>query len=155
MFHDIPALLEVLGQDLEEYLAKGLGPWAAVTELYAELISRFDQTDPGMLVQRLDLWLTEPALRIRYMQYVHQAEQVIADCLHHYRGTTPKRDDLPLLIAVAATGAYRVTLQTHAPPGGKSPRRNLAKHLRDALATIGGGLADKPVRAVRPRQRTV
>ena len=152
MFHDIPALLEVLGQDLEEFLATGLGPWAAVTELYAALISRFDQTDPGILVQRLDLWLNEPALRVRYMQYVHQAEQVVADVLHRYRGTTPKRDDLPQLIAVAATGAYRVTLHTHAPSGAKS-RRNLARHLREALATIGDGLADKPARTVRQRAR--
>ena len=152
MFHDLPAGLEEVGAALEEYLAADLGPWDAVTELYAALISRFDATDPEILIQRLDLWLKEPALRVRYTQYVHQAEQVIADCLHRYRGTTPQDDDLPQLIAVAATGAYRATLHTHA-LGGASPGRDLAKHLREALAAVGDGLADPPVRAVRQRAR--
>jgi hypothetical protein len=92
----------------------------------------------------MELWLGEPALRARYMQYLNQAEHVVAECLHRHRGTTAKRDDLPQLIAVAAIGAYRVTLLTHMPANG----RKLTKHLREALATLGSGLA-----APEPRGR--
>jgi AcrR family transcriptional regulator len=148
MFHDLPVMVEQLGLAIDERLAEGLGPWAAVTEVLVELIGRFDATDPSLPTQRINLWLKEPALRARYMQYVNEAEQVIADHLHRYRGTTPRQDDLPQLIAVAATGAYRVTLLTHTPAKGG---RKLTKHLRDALATIGNGLADAPAPAVRKR----
>jgi hypothetical protein len=127
-------------------LAAGLGPWAAVSEVLVELIGRFDATDPLIPTQRINLWLNEPVLRARYMQYVNQAEQVIADCLHCHRGTTPQKDDLPQLIAVAATGAYRVTILTHTP--GR-PGRKLTKHLREALATLGRGLADETAPGLR------
>jgi hypothetical protein len=94
----------------------------------------------------MSLWLSEPPLRARYTHYISEAEHVIADCLHRHRGTTPQQDDLPQLIAVAATGAYRVTVlpQTPAPPG-----RKLTEHLREALATIGNGLADNPAPRLR------
>jgi AcrR family transcriptional regulator len=149
MFHDLPAVLEQLSQDLDGYLASGLSPWAAVTEAFADYIGPFDATDPQLPAQRMGLWLGEPALRARYTHYINEAEQVIADCLHRHRGTTPQHDDLPQLIAVAATGAYRVvTMPTHAtaPPG-----RKLSKHLRQALATVGNGLADEPAPQIRTR----
>jgi AcrR family transcriptional regulator len=148
MFHELPAMMEQLGQALEERLADGLGPWAAVSEVLVELISRFDATDPLVPTQRINLWLNEPALRARYMQYVNQAEQVIAECIYRHRRTTPQRDDLPQLIAVASTGAYRVTILTHTP--GR-PGHKLAKHLREALTTIGNGLADEPAPRARKR----
>lgn len=123
-------------------------PWAAVSEVLIALIGRFDATDPGLPTQRIHLWLKEPALRARYMQYVNHAEQVIADRLHRHRGTKPEHDDLPQLIAVAATGAYRVALFTHT--GAKSGRR-LTKHLHEALDILAGALADQP--EPRPSKR--
>jgi AcrR family transcriptional regulator len=152
MFHDLPSLIAQLGDALDEHLARGLGPWAAVSELYEELIARFDRTDGEFLTHRQNLWLSEPALRSRYMQFVHEAEQVIADTLHRHLGTMPERDDLPGLIAVAATGAYRVTLHTHAPAGAKA-RGKLAKHLKVALATLGNGLAIAPAPPRRSTRR--
>jgi AcrR family transcriptional regulator len=148
MFHDLPAMMEQLGLALGERLADGLGPWAAVSEVMVELIGRFDATDPLVPTQRINLWLNEPALRARYMQYVNRTEHVIADLIYRHRGTTPQRDDLPQLIAVASTGAYRVTILTHTP--GR-PGRKLAKHLREALTTIGNGLADEAAPRVRKR----
>jgi AcrR family transcriptional regulator len=147
MFHDLPAMVEQLGHALDGYLVRGLDPWAAVSEVFVELIGRFDATDPQIPTQRINLWLAEPALRARYMQYVNQAEHVIADSLHRHRGTTPQHDDLPQLIAVAATGAYRVTILTHTPAAG----RKLTKHLREALATLGNGLADEAAPQLRRR----
>jgi AcrR family transcriptional regulator len=148
MFHDLPEVLDQLGEALDGYLADGLPPWTAVCELFVVLIGRFDATDPRLPTQRINLWLNEPALRARYMEYVNQAEHLIADCLHRHRGTTPQQDDLPRLIAVTATGAYRVTILTHTP---SRPGRKLTKHLREALAAIGKGLADEAAPELRRR----
>jgi AcrR family transcriptional regulator len=152
MFHDLPAMTDRLGATLDGYLATGLGPWAAVTEAFVELIKRFDGGDELMATQRMKLWLLEPTLLARYIQYVTRAEQAVADCLHRHRGTTPEKDELAQLIAVAATGAYRVTIMTHMP--ARSDMK-LAKHLRVALATLGEGLADADSAKVRQlRSRT-
>jgi AcrR family transcriptional regulator len=149
VFHDLPALMQQLGQALDDHLANGLGAWAAVSDLFVEYIGRFDGTDERILTERMNLWLNEPALLARYMQYFNQAEHVVAECLHRHRGTTPKQDDLPQLIAVAAIGAYRVTLLTHMPATG----RKLTKHLREALATLGSGLADEAAPGLRVSRR--
>lgn len=140
MFHDLPASMERLGEVLEGHLAEGLGPWSAVTETLVETIQRFEAADERVATKRMNLWLNEPALRVRYLQYVTQAEHLIADCLCRHRGTTPEEDDLAQIIAVAAIGAYRVTILTHSPARG---RDKLPKHLRAALATLGEGLADE------------
>jgi AcrR family transcriptional regulator len=149
MFHDLPAVIDQLGQSLDGHLADGLGPWAAVSEAVVEYISRFDATDQRFPTERMNLWLNEPALRARYMQYIDQAEHAVADRLHRHRGTTPQEDDLPQLIAVAAIGATRVTILTHTPAKG----RKLAKHLGDALATLAGGLADQATSRPRSAER--
>jgi AcrR family transcriptional regulator len=112
MFHDLPAVLEQLRQRLDTYLNDGLGPWAAVTQAFVDYIDPFDATDPELPTQRLNLWLNEPALRARFTHYISEAEHVIAGCLHRHRRTEPQADDLPQIIAVAATGAYRVTILT-------------------------------------------
>jgi AcrR family transcriptional regulator len=148
MFHDLPAAMEQLGHVLDGHLADGLSPWEAVSESVVALIGRFDATDQRFPIQRIYVWLNEPALRARYMQYINQAEHVIADRLHAHRGTTPQRDDLPQLIAVAATGAYRVTILTHTP----AANHKLAKHLREALAVLGGGLADQATAQFRKQR---
>jgi AcrR family transcriptional regulator len=150
MFHDLPVVLDEFGQVLDRLVADGLGPWAAVCEAVVTLIGRFDATDQRTPTQRINLWLEEPALRARYMQYINQAEHVVSDCLHRHRGTTPERDELPQLIAVAAIGAYRVTILTHTPAGNQK----LAKHLREALDTIGA-LADEAAPALRRRAARV
>lgn len=139
MFHGLSDHLTELVQALDRHLADGLDPWAAVSESLVQFISGFDAADQQFPTMRMRLWLREPALGPRYMRYVHNGEHAIASCLHRHRGTTPERDDLPQLIAVAATGATRVILLTHTPANG----RKLAEHLREALATLGHGLADK------------
>jgi AcrR family transcriptional regulator len=139
MFHDLPAVIDELGKALDGHLAQGLGPWAAVCESVVEYIGRFDATDERFTTQRMGLWLSEPALRARYMQHIDQAERVVADRLHRQRRTTPQSDNLAQLIALAAIGATRVTILTHTPTKG----RGLAQHLRDALATLGDGLRDE------------
>jgi AcrR family transcriptional regulator len=142
LFHDVPAAIEQLGRDLEHHLAEGLGPWAAVCESVVDFIAGFDVDDEHRVfpIQRMNLWLSEPALRARYMQLVAETEQVITDVLCHHRGSKPEQDELPLLIAIAATGATRITFITHTQ---SRKRQKLSKHLRRALATLGRGLDDE------------
>jgi len=137
MFHDLPAAIEQLGHSLDEQLRAGVGPWSAVCESVVKFMTQFDSSDP-FPTQRLNLWLQEPALRTRYLQYVHQAEAEIVEHLCRHRGTSPETDELAELIAVAAIGATRITMFTHRPVRGWK----LTKHLRDSLATLGRGLAD-------------
>jgi AcrR family transcriptional regulator len=137
ILYDVPEILDELRRVLDGYLDDGLTPWEAVTETYTRFIGRFDETDPGIPVRRMRLCLSEPTLRTCYLRYIYEAEQVVADRLHRHRGSTPLVDELPQLIAVAATGAYRVTLFTHLPAGDG---RKLAEHLRVALAAFASGL---------------
>ena len=142
ILYDVPEILDELRQVLDGYLDDGLAPWEAVTETYTRFIGRFDETDPGIPVRRMRLCLSEPALRTSYLRYIYEVEQLVADVLHRHRGSTPLDDEVPQLVAVAATGAYRVTLFTHLPVGDG---RKLAEHLRVALAAFASGLgADAP-----------
>jgi AcrR family transcriptional regulator len=149
VFYDVPAAMEELGRTLDAHLADGLGPWAAVTESYAEMIGRFDENDQRLPSQRMNLWLDEPGLRARYMHYMTRAEGVLAASLHRHLGTQPEHDDLPELIATSATGAYRVTVLLHSRVR-TGPK--FAEHLREALAKVAAGLGDD-VTAPPPKRR--
>jgi AcrR family transcriptional regulator len=134
LFYDLPATFQWLKETLDGYLAAGVGLWAAVSEAVLDMIARFPDDDRP--VQRMELWLSEPALNARYMQYVAGAERTIVDCLTRHRSTKPSRDDLAYVIAIAAVGAYRTTVATH--PAGSNKR--LTKHLRELLAMLDSGL---------------
>jgi hypothetical protein len=135
MFYDLPEAFEGLEGMIAAHLRDGANRWDAVCATLMDLIGRFERNDESVPIRRMNLWLSEPTLRTRYMQYIIDAEQVVARCLHRHSGTTPHEDDSPELIAVAATGAYRMTMITHH-PGGK-----LTQHLRDALRRVGEGVA--------------
>lgn len=156
MFHDLPSAIEHLGEVLDGQLADGVPEWTAVSEAVIEFISRFDvDLDHRRLPsQRMQLWLTEPALRARYLGYVNRAEETVVDCLCRHRETTPDRDDVALLIAVAAIGATRVSMLTHTP---SRQRQSVAKHLRASLEIVGEGLArassPKPQRRARAKSQ--
>lgn len=136
MFHDLPEVIAGLGRLLDTRLAGGTGQWTAVCESLIDFIGRLDASDPGTATQRMDLWLHEPALRARYLQYVAQTEAVVVDSLCRHRGTSADQDDVAKLMAVAAVGAYRVIVSTHR---GRAQRK-LSEHLREALTTVGAGL---------------
>ena len=138
MFYGLPEQIDQLRIDLEGHLAAGMGPWSAVSEAVVEFIERFAGGDERFPTQRMNLWLTEPALLSRYLLYVHQAERVIVQCVSRARGTRPERDDQTHLLAAAAIAATRVTLLTHTP----TKNRTFKAHLRDALACLGAGLND-------------
>jgi AcrR family transcriptional regulator len=136
MFHDLPGVIAGLGQVLETRLAAGVAQWSAVSESLIDFIGRFDTSDARTATQRMELWLREPALKARYLQYVAQAEDVVVDALCRYRGTSADQDDVAKLMAVAAVGSYRVIVSTHR----ARTQRKLGEHLREALTTMGAGL---------------
>lgn len=138
MFYGLSEQIDELQTHLESHLAAGMGPWAAVSESVLEFIERFAGADERFPTQRMNLWLTEPALLSRYLLYVHQAELVIVGCISRHRGTPPERDDPTHLLAAAAIAATRVTLLTHTP----TKNRTFEAHLRDALAFMGAGFND-------------
>ncbi len=139
MFHDFPAAFEELRRVLDDRLESGLGLWEAISEAVIEMIGRFAD-DESVPVQRMELWLREPALRDRYMQHVAAAERGIVECLCSHRGTTPERDDVAQVLAISAIGAYRATSATHSPSAGSG---KLTKHLRELLATLDHGLGEE------------
>lgn len=133
LFYDLPSTFERLRETLDEYLARGLDPWLATSQAVLDMIARFpDEERP---VQRMELWLREPALHAKYVQHIAAAEQTIVDCLTRHRDTTPARDDLAQVIAIAAVGAYRTSVTTH--PAGSN--RRLTRHLAELLALFGDG----------------
>lgn len=133
MFHDMPGVIDRLGEDTARHLAAGLAPWQAVSKALDSISSGFDELGPELLPRRMQLWLTEAPLRDRYMQHVNRCERRVADVIHRHQGTTPGEDDLPELIAVAAIGAYRVVLARMPAPPGPIP----SEHLRSALELAG------------------
>ncbi|WP_169718242.1 acyl-CoA-like ligand-binding transcription factor [Mycobacterium triplex] len=138
MFHDLPDVIAGLGDVLDARLAAGVAEWSAVSETLIEFIGRFDASDAHTAIQRMELWLHEPALRARYLQYVAQTEDVVVEALCRHRGTSADEDDVAKLMAVAAVGAYRVTVSTHR----ARAQRKLGDHLREALTALGAGLED-------------
>jgi len=139
IFHDLPEVIAGLGQSLDRRLHGGEAPWEALTEALVEFITRFDVSNPTAAVSRMELWLREPLLKARYLQYVDQAEQEVLAVLSRSRKTNPRADDLAQLMSVAAIGAYRITMTTHRAARGKG---KLAVHLRQCLDTLAQGFAD-------------
>lgn len=142
LFHDVPARLDELMEKLDESLAAGAPVWESVSEAVTEFVTRFDATEnhPPTGTRRMTLWRKEPALRARYLEYVIEAEQRITASIGRHRGTDPETDDLAQLIAVAATGAARTAVFTHASP--EHDGEQLQQHLRASLAVFARGLAD-------------
>jgi AcrR family transcriptional regulator len=133
LFYDVEDALTHLAQALDRRLAQGIAVWTATSESLIE--SHFAEDRP---VQRMMLWLSEPALLARYMQHVAAAERTIVDCLTRHRGTKPGQDDLAEIVAIAAVGAYRTSIATHP----AAANQKLTQHLRALLAMLDRGLTD-------------
>ena len=137
IFHDLPEVIAGLGDALRDRLEAGQDEWSALADALVDFIARFDRTDPKAAVSRMELWQREPLLKARYLQYIDQAEHRVVDVLCHRRRSNPVTDDSAQLIAVAAIGAYRVTMATHR---GSRGRGKLAAHLRQSLDVLARGL---------------
>lgn len=136
IFHDLPEVIAALGQALQERLAAGEDAWPALTGALVEFIARFDVNNPSAAVSRMELWLREPLLKARYLQYVDQAETTVLEVLCAHRRTEARADDLAQLMSVSSIGAYRIVMATHRAARGKG---KLAAHLRQAMDVLADG----------------
>jgi AcrR family transcriptional regulator len=66
----------------------------------------------------IDLWLTEPALRRRFLEFCCQFEEVIAAFYAKERGVEPDRDLYSQTMAGALIGAFQAALRVHHAEGG-------------------------------------
>jgi AcrR family transcriptional regulator len=137
VFHDVPALIDRLGELTDRHLTDGAGLWSATSDAVIDLLSRVDDPEHGSPIRPMELWLREPALRARYMQHLTAAERVIVESICRHRGTDPDTDDLAHQIAIAAIGAYRTVITTH---GASTTSRELTRKLRALLKRYGRGL---------------
>jgi AcrR family transcriptional regulator len=138
MFYDLPSLLDSWTEILDELLNQGMSAWAAITESAVHLIASSPEENERIARDRMNLWIREPALGARYMQYIVAAEQALTERLIRAAEDDPEQRQLAPLRAAAAVGAYRVTLaQYH---DGHLDGA-LADHARGALASMAHGLA--------------
>jgi AcrR family transcriptional regulator len=144
LFFDLEDVLEQLAAVLDRCLAQGLDAWAAVSE--SLIASHFADERP---VQRMAIWLAEPALHSRYMQHVASAERIIVERLTRHQGTTPGDDELAQIIAVLAVGAYRACVATH--PAGSSD--TLTRHLQTLLTKLARGFGTENLEVAPARRR--
>lgn len=139
LFYDLPPILDQLVRFLDAALDRGVGPWQAVTESMAALFEQFAVEHQRIAADRMVLWLSEPALRARYMDFIASTEDAVTQSLQHARNARAADVKLAPLRAVAAVGAYRSTLLTH---HAHSDSTALVGYLREACASIGAGLGD-------------
>jgi len=135
LFHDLEVQKERLEEILDHNLDAGLGLWDAVTETMVAVASRFGPEDEDVASTRMGIWLNEPAARGRFVSYMIEAEEIIADRLRRHRGSD-ETDDLPRLIAGTAATVYRIVVLTHHSNGGAT---SITDHLRAALTAVGDG----------------
>jgi AcrR family transcriptional regulator len=140
LFYDLPTILEALIEALDEGLMQGLRPWRAVTEAMATVFRRFEAENFRIAHDRIRMWVNEPDLRARYMEFIANTEDAVTDSLLKAPHATAKDVQLAHLRAVAAVGAYRVALTTNVPPGEE--HTDLIAPLRMACNAIGAGLGD-------------
>jgi AcrR family transcriptional regulator len=146
LFYDLSPMREQWIKLLDDYLASELGPWNALTEAMAGLMEGFGGVNARLAVGRMKLWLTEPVLRAKYMEHMARTEDAVTNSLRTASNASPQDVELAPVRAVAAVGAYRVTLHEH---HAKFDGPELARHLRNTCAAIGAGLGDH-----KPRRTT-
>lgn len=111
LFHDVPEHLDWLIAEVDQRLADGADPFAAVTESIRRLIQD-NYLDPDTMRARMSLWLREPALRGRWAEYAAEWEVRIAGVIAAHRGTTAATDPYAQAVALAALGGFRIAVNT-------------------------------------------
>lgn len=137
-FAGLPEWLEVLRSTLATELADH-PPWEAVTRSIRFTTTGFVEQDPALAARLVRLWMTEPALRARYMEYADTWERTIAETVADSSGTDPATDAYAAAVAVAAIGAFRIAAEHFS-----SRPENFLGYFETALDLMGNGLAAAP-----------
>jgi len=143
-FPGLPEWLEVLRSTLATELAEH-PPWEAVTHSIRVTTTGFVEQDPALAARLVRLWMTEPALRARYMEYADAWEKTIAQAVADSSGSDTATDAYAAAVAVAAIGAFRIAAEHFS-----SRNENFLAHFETALELMGNGLVAPPA---SPRRR--
>jgi AcrR family transcriptional regulator len=139
LFARVPELREVLKSALATELAEH-PPWEAVKRSVRVTTRGFVEHDPALAVRSLNLWVTEPALRSRYLEVADSWEQAIIETLAASNRKNPADDAYAAALAVVAVGAFRIALEAFSTHG-----QDLVEHFDAMLELMGKGLENAHV----------
>lgn len=140
LFARVAELEEVLRSTLAAEVAEH-PPWEAVKRSVRVTTSGFVDHDPALAVRSLNLWVTEPALRARYLEVADSWEQAIIETITASEATSVANDAYAAALAVAAVGAFRVALERFSTHG-----QDLVEHFDSVLELMGHGLQTPPAK---------
>jgi AcrR family transcriptional regulator len=138
LFARIPELRETLISTLANELTEH-EPWDAVKRSVRLTTRGFVEHDPALAVRGLNLWVTEPALRARYLEVADSWEQAIIDTMTASNARNAVDNAHAAAYAVAAVGAFRIALEAFSTHG-----QNLVEHFDLMLELMGQGLQTSP-----------
>jgi hypothetical protein len=101
----------------------------------------FVEHDPALAVRSLNLWVTEPALRARYLEVADSWEQAIIETITASSAGSAASDAYAAALAVAAVGAFRIALE-----GFSTHGQDLVEHFDAMLDLMGRGLQTQPAK---------
>ena len=145
LFAGVSELREVLKAVLADELAEH-PPWEAVKRSVRMTTRGFVEHNPAIAARSLNLWISEPALRARYLEVADSWEQTIIETVATSDRTNPITDAYAHALAVAAVGAFRIALEAFSTHG-----QDLVEHF-DADAQARRPSAQEPTRPTRRRQ---
>jgi AcrR family transcriptional regulator len=128
-------LLPIVTDALTAELVKHDDPWDAVT-IAARLATReLVGVDRPLAERVIRLWMTEPEVRARYVDYASRWEQAIAAIIDQH-GTDPATRRHAATLAVSVIGAFRIAAQLWIEHG-----EDLLEQFDAVLELVGNGLA--------------
>lgn len=140
LFARVPELREALRSMLAAELTEH-PPWEAVERTVRHTTRGFVEHDPAVAVRSLNLWVTEPALRARYLEVADSWEQAIVETVIASDHAHVANDAYPAALAVAAVGAFRIALEAFNTHG-----QGLLEHFDSVLELMGRGLQTQPTK---------
>jgi AcrR family transcriptional regulator len=139
LFADLDQHLAELRRLLSENLGNGT-IWDAVANSVEATTAGFIAADPEFGARRVELWMSEPSLRARFIEYAANWETAIEDAVAEYRGRRPDGVDVyASVVALAAISAFRIAVESIPVTHGEFRLR-----LHEAFGILGRGVAAPP-----------
>jgi AcrR family transcriptional regulator len=138
LFSDLDQHLAELSRLLSENLGTGT-IWDAVVKSVEATTAGFIAADPEFGARRVELWMSEPSVRARYIEYAATWEKTIEDAVAQYRGCPRGVDVYASVVALAAISAFRIAVESI-----PATRGEFRVRLHQAFEILGAGVAAPP-----------
>jgi AcrR family transcriptional regulator len=138
LFADLDQHLAELARLLSENLGTGT-IWDAVVRSVEATTAGFIAADPEFGARRVELWMSEPSLRARYIEHAAIWEKTIEDAVSQHRGRRSGADVYASVVALAAVSAFRIAVESIPATHGEFRVR-----LHQAFEILGAGVAIPP-----------